>query len=732
MAYIQYREEEKGFVLKTENSEYQMQIGAYGYLLHLYYGRLVGDTFLSGQIVKKDRGFSGNPSEAGGDRTFSLDLLLQEYAGLGNGDYRTGALELLHLDGSNIADLRYVSHRIYEGKYMPQGLPAVHAEKEEAETLEITMQDKGSGAQVVLFYSVLPKQDVITRSVKISNLGTEEFSVKRAMSAQIDFGSRKMELIHFYGRHGMERLMERQPLYHGIQSVGSVRGTSSHQHNPFLIFCDLSATEDYGECYGISLLYSGNFLAEAEVDQIDQIRAVMGIHPENFCYTLKTGEEFHTPEIMLAYSDQGLTGISKIFHNTCRKHVCRGSYAGKRRPVLVNNWEATYFDFNEEKLYAIAKTAREIGIEMLVMDDGWFGNRNSDESGLGDWTVNTEKLKGGLPKLVERVNALGLEFGIWVEPEMISEDSALYRSHPDWCMQIKGRAPSRGRSQLNLDITRKEVRNFILDSLFAVLDSCRISYVKWDMNRSLANVASAALPSQKQGEVYHRYVLALYEMQERLLERYPGLLLENCSGGGGRFDGGMLYYSPQIWCSDNTDAIERLKIQYGTSFGYPVSAAGSHVSACPNHQTGRTTPFETRGIVARSGTFGYELDLERLSPEEKKLASQQIEEYKRLAPLVLNGDYYRLTSPYGEERYILWQFVSKDKREACVEGVQRSPEYNAAVRFIRLKGLEEKLHYRIEGENKIYTGAALMYAGIALPDLKGDYQPVHFYIRQAE
>lgn len=728
MKAITYYEKEKVFVLNTKNSTYQMQIVEYGVLTHLYYGRNVGNSLITERIVRKDRGFSGNPYEAGNDRTFSLDVLPQEYAGAGNGDYRLSSLEIQNEDGSNVTDLRYVSHQIYSGKYSLKGLPAAYAE--EAETLEIVMEDETTKIQVILYYGVIPEYDIITRAAKIVNRSEHTAVIKKAMSVSLDMENSDLDMIHFYGRHGMERITERQPLHHGQQSVGSTRGTSSHHHNPFIILCAHEATEDYGDCYGMSLLYSGNFTAAAEVDQVNQTRFAMGIHPEHFAYRLGKEEEFITPEVMMSYSGAGLSKLSRSYHDAYRNCVCRGKYVHERRPVLVNNWEATYFEFDEKKLYHIAEEAKKIGIEMLVMDDGWFGKRDDDNSGLGDWAVNTKKLKGGLKPLVEKVNRLGLKFGIWVEPEMISEDSDLYREHPDWCMKIPGRPVNRSRFQLNLDITRQEVRDYIMDSLFQVFDSCNIEYVKWDMNRSLSNVYSAALQPEEQGEVYHRYVLGLYEMMERLISRYPDLLLETCSGGGGRFDGGMLYYSPQIWCSDNTDAVERLKIQYGTSFGYPVSTAGSHVSACPNHQTGRTTPFSTRGIVAMAGTFGYELDLEKMTEEEKELARKQIEEYKNIAPFVIKGDYYRLTDPFTDNRYVLWQYISKDQKEAVIQGVQVRPECNGSIQIVKAKGLSEEKEYMVDGMERIYTGAALMYAGIPLPDMSGDYQPVQFFIHE--
>lgn len=727
MAYITYLEDQKIFSLRTIDSMYQMKVARHGYLLHLYYGKPVGDTDTSYRIIGMDRGFSGNPDgEDPKDRTFSLDVLPQEYAGFGNGDYRTSAVEVRHADGSNVMDLQYESHKIYDGKYGLEGLPAVFADKKDSQTLEIVLKDSATDVKVVLYYGVVYSKNVITRAAKIINGGKNEITVRRAMSMQVDFLDSEMDLIHFYGRHTMERQTERTALHHGNQSIGSLRGASSHHHNPFLILCDRNADENQGNCYGVSLLYSGNFLGEIEVDQVDQARMILGIHPSDFEYRLAAGETFTAPEVMMTYSASGIAKLSHMIHDALRENLIRGKYTKVRRPVLVNNWEATYFQFNEEKLYRIAEQAKEIGIEMLVMDDGWFGKREDDYRGLGDWTVNTEKLKGGLPALVEKVNALGLKFGIWVEPEMISEDSDLYRNHPDWCLKIPGRGANRSRCQLNLDISRKEVRDYIMDSLFEVLDSCNIEYVKWDMNRSVSNVYSMNLSAEHQGEVLHRYVLGVYDMMERLITRYPDLLFESCAGGGGRFDAGMLYYSPQVWCSDNTDAVERLKIQYGTSFGYPVSTVGSHVSASPNHQTGRETSFGARGTVAMAGTFGYELDLEHLSEEEKRMAGEQINEYKELAPLVLNGDYYRLSDPFDGGNYVMWEFVSKEQDKAAVMGLQVRPESNQKVQLLKIKGLKEEANYYISGLERTCTGAALMYAGVPLPILKGDYQPVRY------
>lgn len=727
MKHITYDEQTKVFKLHTKNSVYQMQVRDYDTLAHLYYGADIGDSDASHRIISLDRGFSGNPYEAGDDRTFSLDVLPQEYSGYGNGDYRINAMEVTHEDGSDAIHLRYESYSMTEGKYSLKGLPCMFGNADEAETLEIVLYDRITNLKVHLLYGVFYDLDVITRAVRMENKGDKIVTIQRAMSMEMDYPNKHMDLIHFYGRHAMERLTERLPLYHGVQSVESKRGMSSHQHNPFVILCERPTSEKHGDCYGFALAYSGNFRCEIEVDQMEQTRLVIGIHPYHFSYRLNTGDVFETPEVIMAYSAKGLSGLSHIYHDAYRSNLIRSKYVTAPRPILVNNWEATYFNFNEEKLFNIAKNAKEIGLDMFVLDDGWFGKRDTDYSGLGDWVVNESKIKGGLPQLVKRIKALGMKFGLWIEPEMVSEDSDLYRNHPDWILRIPQRHMTRSRHQLNLDITRKEVRDYVMEQIFQVLDSCEADYVKWDMNRSVANVYSSALPGERQGEVFHRYMLGVYEMMERLVTRYPNLLFENCAGGGGRFDAGMLYYSPQIWCSDNTDAIDRLKIQYGTSFGYPISTMGAHVSVCPNHQTGRTTPFETRAVVASAGTFGFELDLEHLTPEEKEMAKKQILEYKQIEHLVQTGDYYRLSNPFHNDDYVLWQFVSKDKKETIVNGVQLRNEPNPHIHLIYPEGLLAEEHYKDTATGAVYTGAALMKAGIPLPVGEGDYQPIKYH-----
>ncbi len=732
MKYISFHEETNVFTLHTKTSMYQMQVGRYGTLLHLYYGDDLGDAQVIHSIVNLDRGFSGNPYEADKDRKFSLDVLPQEYTAEGNGDYRIQGIEAEHEDGSHVLQLKYDSHEIRKGKYALAGLPAMFAGEDEAETLEIILKDELSGLCVKLLYGVLWDCDIITRTVEVTNRGERNVTLRRVMSAELDFPKRPMDMVHFYGRHSMERLTERQPLHHGIQSVESKRGISSHHHNPAVIFCDHTATEDYGECFGIAFVYSGNFICQAELDQVDQTRVVMGIHPYQFAWTLKPGESFTAPEAAMSYSGKGLETLSHHFHDGFREHLIRSSYVKKPRPILVNNWEATYFEFDEQKLYGIARAAKDVGLEMFVLDDGWFGKRDSDYTGLGDWYVNEEKIHGGLPKLVKKIRKLGLKFGIWLEPEMVSEDSDLYRRHPDWCLRVPGRLPVRSRSQLNLDVTKKEVRDYIMEQIFRVIDSCQADYIKWDVNRALGNVYSQGVEAGKQGEVFHRHMLGVYDMMERLIGRYPNLLFETCAGGGGRYDAGMLYYSPQIWCSDNTDAADRLEIHYGTSFFYPISTFGAHVSVCPNHQTGRTTSLRTRGIVAGSGTFGYELDLEHMDQEEKDAAKVQIAQFKDAEELVQQGDYYRLSAPGDRSNSVFWEFVSKDKRDVLVAGVVLRSEVNPPVNLLRFRGLKPGLIYRERESKDEFSGAVLMKAGLALPVTSEDYESVLYRFEAVE
>ena len=612
---IIYCEKDRTFTLQTKKYNISDAGGSLWIFVTSILRKKKTDGCMDYLLTYYDRGFSGNPYDAGEDRTYSMDTLPQEFPCYGNGDFRSTAFAVENADGSMSCDLRYKSHVILDGKYNLEGLPAVYASEEEAQTLEILMEDPVTGVKVVLLYGVLPAQDIITRSVSVKNESSGKIYLNKIESASLDFLYGDYELLTFYGRHAMERNVQRVPVVHGTQKIGSVRGTSSHQYNPMMILAEKETTEDKGNCYAMSFVYSGCFQGEVLKDQLNQTRMMLGLQEEAFRYPLETGEMFQAPEVILSYSSEGMNRLSQNLHHCIRQHICRGKYKEEIRPILINSWEAAYFDFTGDTIYELAKAAKEVNIDMLVMDDGWFGKRDDDNSGLGDWFVNEKKLGGTLGNLIKRINDLGVKFGIWIEPEMVSEDSDLYRKHPDWALTVPGRNPVRSRNQLVLDFSRKEVVDEIYDQICKVLDQGNIEYVKWDMNRSLMDVYSSV--TRDQGRVLHDYVLGLYDFLERLVQRYPNLLIEGCSGGGGRFDAGMMYYTPQIWCSDNTDAIDRLRIQYGTSFGYPVSVVGSHVSAVPNHQTGRKTPLHTRGVVAMSGTFGYELNLMKLSEEEK-------------------------------------------------------------------------------------------------------------------
>ena len=726
---IVYSKADRTFTIQTKNTTYQMQVDPYGFLLHLYYGKKTDGSCMDYLLTYYDRGFSGNPFDAGDDRTYSMDALPQEYPSYGTGDYRSTALIVENADGSTACDLRYRSHHIFNGKYKIPGLPAVYADETESQTLEIVMEDAVTGVEVTLQYGVLPDYDVITRSEKIVYRGEGKICIRKAQSACLDFVQGKYDLLTFYGRHAMERTMQREPVTHGSHVIGSVRGTSSHQYNPMMILADEKTTDQYGNCYAMSFVYSGNFKGETLKDQFGQTRALMGLQDEMFSYPLAEGETFYTPEVLLTFSGSGMNLLSQNLHRCIRQHICRGKYKESVRPVLVNSWEASYFDFDGDTLYELAKEAKHAGIDMLVLDDGWFGKRDDDNSGLGDWFVNEKKLGGTLGDLIKKINDLGVKFGIWVEPEMIAEDSDLYREHPDWALTIPGRNPVHARNQLVLDFSRKEVVDHIFDQICKVLDQGNIEYVKWDMNRSLMDVFSRG--TEDQGRVMYDYVLGLYDFLERIVTRYPDLLIEGCSGGGGRFDAGMMYYTPQIWCSDNTDALDRLQIQYGTSFGYPVSAVGSHVSAVPNHQTGRITSLHTRGVVAMAGTFGYELNLGKLSEEEKQEIRLQVEEYRKFAPLIQTGLYYRLSDPAREE-YAAWAFVSEDQKEVLLNVVLQEIHGNMTVNYVKLQGLKCSAIYRDMETGKIYNGAALMEAGIPMPVEMGEFKAYQMHLTAEE
>ena len=721
---IQYDKKYSVFKIDTPHTSYAMGIADGRYLGHVYYGRKLKDTNL-GYFMRADD-HPAVPSVLPREKTGFFDCFPMEYPFGGTGDQRESCINIRTEDGQQGLELTYLSHRIYRGKEPLEGLPSTWGDN--CETLEITLADEVTGIRALLSYTVFADTDAIAKSVKIVNGGDRNVYLTKALSSSLDVEQEGCEVLTLPGSWARERRMQRRKLGYGSTAAESVRGMSGHQDHPFLALLSEGCTQTAGQVYAVHFVYSGSFLAKVMEDQFGRIRMVMGIHPDSFCWKLVPGASFQAPEAVLVYSDAGLGKMTRNFHDVYRKHLIRGYWKDKERPVLINNWEATYFDFNTEKLLSIAREASEAGIEMLVMDDGWFGHREGDNSSLGDWYVNEKKLPGGLKYLADEVNKLGMKLGIWVEPEMISEDSELYKTHPDWALQIKGRRPGQCREQYVLDLSRPEVTEYIYGRMKAILESADIAYVKWDMNRPLADVGNAVLPPEQQGEIQHRYMLAVYWMQERLTHDFPGLLLENCASGGGRFDPGMLYYSPQIWCSDDTDAIERLVIQEGTQLLYPLSSIGAHVSDCPNHITGRVVPFETRGIAALSGTFGYELDITKIPEEEKKQIPGQIDSYKKYNHLIRNGAYYRIASYQENHLYDCYMVVSQDGAEALLTYVQVMAEANQRSRRIRLQGLLEDAFYEIEG--KVYQGATLMHGGFLVERMQGDYRAKLIYIRQ--
>lgn len=721
---IHIDQSKKLFTLHTRNTTYQMKADQWGTLLHLYYGSRTDGSDTSYFVQYNDVGFSGNPYEAGQiTRCYSLDTLPQEYSCFGVGDYRITALRVNNVNGSQAAQLRFSSYRQLPGKYTLSGLPALSAGQEDAQTLEILLHDPVSGLEVKLLYGVLEELDVITRAAEIVNRGSEPLTLEKAASLQLDWQWGSFDRIFCHGRHSMEQNVQRVPITHGIQSIGSVRGSSSHQYSPFLMLCAPCATEETEDCYGFTFAYSGEFLMEVEQDQMEQLRLICGIHPDNFSWQLMPGQSLTLPEVIFSFSDRGIGTVSHNFHRALRDHMCRGPWKTRPRPVLINNWEATYFDFTGDKLEAIAREGAALGAELFVLDDGWFGNRNDDRSGLGDWVPNEQKLGCSLQKLGKRVQSTGMQFGLWVEPEGLSEDSELYRAHPDWAVTIPDRAPCLGRSQLVLDLSREDVQKHLIQTLSHLFSSAPISYVKWDFNRNICDKFSHALPAYRQGEFAHRYILGLYHVLEELTAHFPEILFEGCCGGGGRFDAGMLYYTPQIWGSDTTDPIARLRIQYGASLCFPVSCIGSHVAAVPSHQTGRITPFNTRASVAMFGAFGYELDPYKLTSEEKEAAKNQILFYKTHYDLIHSGDYYRLTG-LEHPSCMVWETADPKGSAALITAVYHHVQANPIPVRVQVRGLRDDVLYRVSvnRETSQVTGCVLNRCGLVVPPAKQEYQ----------
>ena len=717
-------EEKQIFHLQNDKISYICGVMPGGYLGQFYFGKRLHESDDFSWLFENDRrgGHTACTGDDDAEGSICLELVKQEYPVYGSGDYRQGAVEVLQENGSRVTDFTYDSAEIVKGKPELEKLPATYTEKDdEAMTLIVHLSDKLLGLKLDLLYTIFAQDGIIARSAKITNEGSQSVHVTRAMSLSLDLPDHNYEWVQFSGAWARERHAVARKLEIGITAVESMRGNSSLHQNPFVILKRPNADENSGEAMGFSLIYSGNFLAQAQVDTYDMTRLMIGIHPQNFSWKLESGESFQTPEAVIAFSAEGTNGMSQSLHRLFRSRLARGVWRDKARPILINNWEATYFDITEEKVLRIASKAKECGVELFVLDDGWFGARRDDRAGLGDWTPCKDVLENGISGLSEKIHALGMMFGLWFEPEMVNANSDLYREHPDWVMQAPGRRNSLSRHQMVLDFSRKEVVDNLYEQMVKVLDEAKLDYIKWDMNRSITECWSAALPADRQGEVFHRYILGVYDLYDRLTKRYPNILFESCSSGGGRFDPGMLYYAPQAWTSDDTDAVERLKIQYGSSYAYPVSSWGAHVSAVPNHQVGRLTTLKMRAQVACFGTYGYELDLNKLSDEE----IEQVKEYtawmKEYRELIQYGTFYRLISPFEtENEEVSWMVVSEDKSEALVGyyRVLRHPNMN--LRRVHLAGLDPEKIYHVDGKGDFY-GDALMQAGLSVSQINLPY-----------
>ena len=735
---IIYNEKTREFHLYNQEISYIIKILDNDQLGQLYYGkRLTHREDFSHFFEYAMRDMS--PYAFEGNSTFSLENIKQEYPTFGCGDMRFPAYEIERENGSHVVEFVYKEYKIYNGKPKLEGLPATYVESDdEAQTLELVLEDTSINTRIVLLYTIYKAFPVIARSVRFECDSDEKITLLSAMSACVDLPDKDYEMIDLAGVWARERHVRRHKLDYGIQSIYSMRGCSSYQFNPFLALARENADEFQGQVYGFSLVYSGNFLAQTEVDNYDTARVLMGIHPNGFKWTLGKGESFQTPEMVMVYSEAGLNGMSQTFHKLYRTRLARGTWRDKVRPILINSWEAFYFDFDAPKLLGLADAAADLGMELFVLDDGWFGKRDDSTSSLGDWYPNEEKLKGTLKELAEKINAKGLKFGLWIEPEMTNKDSDLYRAHPDWLLAEQGKRICHSRTQYVLDFSKKEVREYIGDMLENLLAEVPVSYIKWDMNRTFSEVFSNGNDREYQGKVCHKYILGVYELYERLTSRFPHVLFESCASGGARFDPGMLYYAPQGWTSDDTDAIERLKIQYGTSMVYPVSCMGSHVSASPNHQTNRVTPIETRADVAYFGTFGYELDLLKLGEEDKAEIRRQIAFMKEKRDLIQKGTFYRLKSPF-EGNETAWMIVSEDQKKALVGYYRVMQPVNVGFKRLKLKGLKEDTCYKVSGYAYDCYGDELMQVGMILSDSasgvwkkgvndKGDFQAEVFEI----
>ena len=719
MAII-FNENTRTFYLSGKSSTYAFCINDFGYAEHLYYGSAIGEDDLRYARIAGRNSFLATPP--GKDGSASYEQMPTELSFFGTGDYREPAISLTDATGARLTELLYDGHEILPTKPRINGMPSL----EGGETLLLHLKDAVSGFACDLYYTVYDDCDIIARRAVYKNGTADAVMLNRAYSFSLSLPSLEYDAITLFGGWAKERNIERTPLHHGVFSIDSKRTTSSAILNPFMGIAERNTNEDSGKVWGISLIYSSSFVLKAEGVCNGRTLLTGGINDHDFSWKLAAGESFETPEVMIAFSAEGFGGMSRSFHDALRAHLINPRYVGASRPVVINNWEATYFNFNNDKLKSIAKAVAGTGIDTFVLDDGWFGARNGDRAGLGDWVVNDKKLEGGLDEIVRYVNGLGMKFGLWFEPEMVNEDSDLYRAHPDYAIGVPNRPRCYSRHQYALDLTRKDVRDYIVDAVNDILRNNNIEYVKWDYNRNVTESYSFVREPDRQAEFAHRYALGLYDICERIVNANPNVFFEGCSGGGARFDAAMLYYFPQIWTSDDSDAEERTKIQYGTSMVYPLSSMSCHVSVIPNHQTKRNTPIETRADIAHLGATGYELDTSDFTDEDRALTASQVEEYKGMEELVLNGDLYRTEDPTSSN-YFGFMLVSKDKKRAMLTAYRRMGSVNNEVKYLRVRGLDENTTYSVSGIEPTLKGSTLMNIGIAEKFRSGDFKTLKYY-----
>lgn len=739
---IVFNRQEKEFHLYNDKISYIFKVLKDGGLGHLYFGRRLTERGSYGHMFQEaTRDMSAYVYE--GESLFSLENIKQEYPAFGHGDMRYPAFQVQRDNGSSIVEFTYLEHRIYAGKPKLDGLPATYTdEDEEAATLEITLADDEIHMKITLLYTIFADVSAIARSARFECENETGITLLKAMSGCLDLPDKDYVMVDLAGAWARERAVRERDIDYGVQGIHSMRGCSSYQFNPFLALKRRNTTEEAGEIFGFSLVYSGSYIGQVEVDNYDVTRVTMGIHPDTFQWKMEKGEVFQTPEMVLVYSDTGITGMSQTYHKLYRERLVQKKWRNVQRPILLNNWEVTYFDFSEEEILNLARHGKELGVELFVLDDGWFGHRDDSTSSLGDWYPNKRKLPDGLKGLAEKITDLGLQFGVWIEPEMVCKNSDLFRKHPEWVLGELERNLCHSRNQYVLDMSKQEVRDCLFSMLEEAFDGVPVTYVKWDMNRTFSEVFSNGNDRSYQGKAGHKYILGVYELYERMINRFPDIMFECCASGGARFDPGMLYYAPLGWISDNTDAVDRLKIQYGTSFVYPLATMGSHVSPSPNHQNGRYTSLEMRGNVALFGTLGYELDFGSMTEEEKEVVKQQIAFMKDIRHLIHDGVFHRILSPF-EGNETAWIAVSQDQKEALAAYYRILNPVNIGFRKLKLIGLNPEVRYHVEGCSESYYGDELMYSGIDVSDFEcgnrsvkkepsGDFISKIYYLRAEE